>query len=188
MLSNAIPSLLAFCEVVSSACEQIFLTNQGLQVRYQGVDWRDKSNWGCNFERNPYGNHYIDGGSLEVMEVMFVKVRLALHCLQCTRWSVCSHSSGFTAQAFSTVMLFSQTGPICAASQSIWSTRGLDRLPACQCCEAKPFFVRFAVATGLSLHVQVKQRLIEQRWAYPTNAQLYDKWIQARQQVLPVHN
>jgi hypothetical protein len=47
-------------------------------VRYQGVDWRDKANWGCNFERNPYGNHYIDGGSLEVMEVMFVKVKARL--------------------------------------------------------------------------------------------------------------
>jgi hypothetical protein len=73
-----------------------------VQVRYQGVDWRDNSNWGCNFERNPYGNHYIDGGSLEVMEVMFVKV---------------------------------------------------------------------------------KERLLAQRWAYPINAQLYDEWTQATQQV-----
>jgi hypothetical protein len=48
------------------------------QVRYQGVDWRDRSNWGCNMERNPYGNHYLDGGSLEAMEVMFVKVKQRL--------------------------------------------------------------------------------------------------------------
>jgi hypothetical protein len=46
-----------------------------MQVRYQGVDWRDKSNWGCNFEKNPFGPHYLDGGSLEAMEVMFVKVK-----------------------------------------------------------------------------------------------------------------
>lgn len=77
-------------------------TGVPLQVRYQGVDWRDKSNWGCNFERNPYGHHYIDGGSLEVMEVMFVKV---------------------------------------------------------------------------------KQRLLDQQWSYPINAQLFDEWYQAAEEV-----
>jgi len=49
-----------------------------LKVRYQGVDWRRKENWGCNLEKNPYGNHYLDGGSLEAMEVMFVKVKQRL--------------------------------------------------------------------------------------------------------------
>ena len=39
------------------------------------MDWRDQNNWGCNDERNPYGAHYLDGGSLEAMEVMFVKVK-----------------------------------------------------------------------------------------------------------------
>jgi hypothetical protein len=73
-----------------------------MQVRYQGVDWRDRSNWGCNFERNPYGHHYMDGGSLEVMEVMFVKV---------------------------------------------------------------------------------KQRLIDAQWSYPVNAQLFDEWYQATEEV-----
>lgn len=72
-----------------------------MQVRYQGVDWRDQSNWGCNEERNPYGQNYLDGGSLEAMEVMFVKV---------------------------------------------------------------------------------KQRLLDQRWAYPTNAKLYDQWYQATEE------
>lgn len=47
-------------------------------MRYQGVDWRDQKNWGCNEERNPYGAHYLDGGSLEAMEVMFVKVKQRL--------------------------------------------------------------------------------------------------------------
>jgi hypothetical protein len=49
-----------------------------MQVRYQGVDWRDHNNWGCNEERNPYGSHYLDGASLEAMEVMFVKVKQRL--------------------------------------------------------------------------------------------------------------
>ena len=55
-----------------------------MQVRYQGVDWRDRSNWGCNRGRNPYGSHHIDGGNLEVMEVMFVKVK---ERLLAQRWS-----------------------------------------------------------------------------------------------------
>jgi hypothetical protein len=46
-----------------------------VQVRYQGVDWRDQSNWGCNLELNPFGPHNLDGGNVEVMEVMFVKVK-----------------------------------------------------------------------------------------------------------------
>jgi hypothetical protein len=47
-------------------------------VRYQGIDWRNRDNWGCNLERNPYGSNYLDGGSLEAMEVMFVKVKQRL--------------------------------------------------------------------------------------------------------------
>lgn len=39
------------------------------------MDWRRQENWGCNLERNPYGQHYLDGSSLEAMEVMFVKVK-----------------------------------------------------------------------------------------------------------------
>lgn len=49
-----------------------------LQVRYQGVDWRDEKNWGCNKQVNPYGANYLDGSSLEAMEVMFVKVKARL--------------------------------------------------------------------------------------------------------------
>lgn len=48
------------------------------QIRYQGVDWRDRANWGCNGQRNPYGEHYLDGASLEATEVMFVKVKQRL--------------------------------------------------------------------------------------------------------------
>lgn len=46
-----------------------------LMTRYQGVDWRDKKNWGCNRNMNPYGDHANDGLTLETMEVMFVKVK-----------------------------------------------------------------------------------------------------------------
>jgi hypothetical protein len=46
-----------------------------VQVRYQGVDWRDKSTWGCNAEFNPHHPLHMDGGSIEAMEVMFVKVK-----------------------------------------------------------------------------------------------------------------
>lgn len=44
-------------------------------MRYQGVDWRDKANWGCNGKSNPYGEHYLDGVSLNPFEVLFVKVK-----------------------------------------------------------------------------------------------------------------
>ena len=30
----------------------------------QGVDWRDKSNWGCNAGMNPYLEYMNDGISL----------------------------------------------------------------------------------------------------------------------------
>jgi hypothetical protein len=44
-------------------------------MRYQGIDWTDSKNWGCNKQANPYGEHYYDGISLNPFEVMFVKVK-----------------------------------------------------------------------------------------------------------------
>ena len=44
-------------------------------MRYQGVDWRNTKNWGCNEQINPFGQDYLDGGHVEAMEVMFVKVK-----------------------------------------------------------------------------------------------------------------
>lgn len=44
-------------------------------MRYQGVDWADKSNWKCNKQANPYGENYLDGVSLNPFEVLFVKVK-----------------------------------------------------------------------------------------------------------------
>jgi hypothetical protein len=44
--------------------------------RYQGVDWRNKSNWGCNGGKSPSGLNYYDGIDLDPYEVL-VLVRLS---------------------------------------------------------------------------------------------------------------
>lgn len=72
-----------------------------LQVRYRGADWQDTKNWGCNFELNPFGVNYVDSGSLEAMEGMFVKVKqrvvdrafaYASQALRYDRWRAASVS------------------------------------------------------------------------------------------------
>ena len=42
---------------------------RSLHTRYQGVDWRDRSNWGCNGGMAPNGNRYYDGLDLDPYEV-----------------------------------------------------------------------------------------------------------------------
>ncbi|KAK9859802.1 hypothetical protein WJX84_008350 [Apatococcus fuscideae] len=44
-------------------------------LRYQGVDWQDKVNWGCNRGVNPTGENHYDGMSLDPLEVLFVKMK-----------------------------------------------------------------------------------------------------------------
>ncbi|KAL6766934.1 hypothetical protein ACKKBG_A37960 [Auxenochlorella protothecoides x Auxenochlorella symbiontica] len=46
-----------------------------LMLRYQGVDWRDTNNWGCNAALNPYAEYMYDGINLSPFEVMFVKMK-----------------------------------------------------------------------------------------------------------------
>ncbi|KDD73356.1 hypothetical protein H632_c2260p0, partial [Helicosporidium sp. ATCC 50920] len=46
-----------------------------LMLRYQGVDWRDTSVWGCNAALNPYAEHMNDGIDVSPLEVMFVKIK-----------------------------------------------------------------------------------------------------------------
>lgn len=46
-----------------------------LMLRYQGVEWQDRSNWGCNGGMNPYLEFMNDGISLDPLEVVFVKVK-----------------------------------------------------------------------------------------------------------------
>ena len=38
-------------------------------LRYQGVDWRDEANWGCNGGQAPNGVSYYDGIDLDPYEV-----------------------------------------------------------------------------------------------------------------------
>ncbi|GAX83294.1 hypothetical protein CEUSTIGMA_g10720.t1 [Chlamydomonas eustigma] len=46
-----------------------------LMMRYQGVDWRNRSNWGCNGGKSPSGLNYYDGLDLDPYEVMFIKLK-----------------------------------------------------------------------------------------------------------------
>lgn len=46
-----------------------------LMIRYQGVDWRNKRNWGCNGQMNPDARGANDGMDLDPTEVLFVKMK-----------------------------------------------------------------------------------------------------------------
>eukprot|EP00798_Chlamydomonas_sp_ICE-L_P028092 gene28092-31200_t len=46
-----------------------------LMERYQDVDWRDPTNWVCNARFSPQGENFLDGITLDPLEVMFVKVK-----------------------------------------------------------------------------------------------------------------
>ena len=41
-------------------------------MRYQGVDWRNSTFWGCNGGVSPDGPNQLDGGNWEVLEGLFV--------------------------------------------------------------------------------------------------------------------
>ncbi|KAG2498860.1 hypothetical protein HYH03_003052 [Edaphochlamys debaryana] len=49
-----------------------------LMTKYQGVDWRNKSNWGCNQRYSPQSDLTYDGISLDPYEVLFIKVKQVL--------------------------------------------------------------------------------------------------------------
>ena len=42
--------------------------------RYQGVNWRDKTQWHCNSDESPYKESHYDGINVDPLEVLFVKV------------------------------------------------------------------------------------------------------------------
>ncbi|GIL98607.1 hypothetical protein Vretimale_3951 [Volvox reticuliferus] len=44
-------------------------------TKYQNIDWRNKSNWGCNARSSPQSDLTYDGITLDPLEVMFVKVK-----------------------------------------------------------------------------------------------------------------
>lgn len=45
--------------------------------RYQGYDWRDRRNWGCNGKRSPVGRNFYDR-TLSLYDLLFVKVKTSL--------------------------------------------------------------------------------------------------------------
>lgn len=49
-----------------------------MQNVYQGVDWRNKSNWGCNGGLNPLALGTVEGMPMSIFELMFVKVKTEL--------------------------------------------------------------------------------------------------------------
>ena len=59
-----------------------------LHTRYQGVDWRDRSNWGCNGGMAPNGNRYYDGLDLDPYEVRSVAQRRRPPPFHCDHHSV----------------------------------------------------------------------------------------------------
>eukprot|EP00892_Ulva_mutabilis_P000943 jgi/Ulvmu1/1084/UM105_0043.1 len=46
--------------------------------KYEGMDWRDRANWGCNGGTNPLLNGVVDGVPLAMYELLFVKVKSQL--------------------------------------------------------------------------------------------------------------
>ena len=50
----------------------------GTMRRYQGLDWRDRRNWGCNNKRSPVGQGLFEGGTLSIFDLLFVKVKASL--------------------------------------------------------------------------------------------------------------
>jgi hypothetical protein len=46
-----------------------------LMMRYQGVNWQDKSQWHCNSDESPYKESHYDGINVDPLEVLFVKVK-----------------------------------------------------------------------------------------------------------------
>lgn len=49
-----------------------------MQSVYQGVDWRNKANWGCNGGRNPLRTGSVEGVPMSLFELLFVKVKTRL--------------------------------------------------------------------------------------------------------------
>lgn len=64
-----------------------------LMVRYQGIDWRQTENWGCNGALNPYAEHMYDGIDVSPFEVMFVKFK---EFLLEANWTVAMQSKKYS--------------------------------------------------------------------------------------------
>ena len=49
----------------------------GMMRRYQGYDWRDRRNWGCNNKKSPVGRKFYNQ-TLSLCDLLFVKVKTQL--------------------------------------------------------------------------------------------------------------
>ena len=72
-------------------------------VCVQGVDWRDKSNWGCNAGMNPYLEYMNDGISLVwAPHISFASIHACCTVLLeswCTMTCLCSEARKRRARA-----------------------------------------------------------------------------------------
>ncbi|KAK9803174.1 hypothetical protein WJX72_009038 [[Myrmecia] bisecta] len=62
----------------SEAVLQAGYNLDSLMLRYAGVDWQDRSKWGCGAMLNPQQDGLYDGIALNPLEVMFVRVQQPL--------------------------------------------------------------------------------------------------------------
>ena len=71
------------------------ISSHGFGCRFQGLDWRKKKNWECNQRMNPTGEKWMDGFTLSIYELMFVKLKdhlkfstnsLALNAIKYSDW------------------------------------------------------------------------------------------------------
>lgn len=74
-----------------------------LMLRYEGVDWQDRSKWRCGAMIAPHQEGTYDGTSLNPLEVMFVKVKhgptmqpdsVAYQAVKYTEWQTENKASG----------------------------------------------------------------------------------------------
>ena len=61
----------------SSCSELLQLMHCGVR-RYQGYDWRDRRNWGCNNQKSPVGQGLFYNSTLSQYDLFFVKVKTSL--------------------------------------------------------------------------------------------------------------
>ena len=62
----------ACCSVTTQA------VHCGMMCRYQGYDWRDRRNWGCNNKKSPVGQGLFNNSTLSLYDLLFVKVKTSL--------------------------------------------------------------------------------------------------------------
>jgi hypothetical protein len=73
------PAAVFFGEIGASlAVLEAGYTIDSFQMRYQGVDWKDKTNWECNHAVTPIGKRTFDGVTTSAFELVFPKLKGSL--------------------------------------------------------------------------------------------------------------